>query len=125
VLKLIIAGLHVPMAVAAGGGDTPGAAKAASSQTSSFTQFIICTPRGVQTLTLDANGTPIDVPNAPQVTTDCALCSLLQAGLTALAPAAASVAAPHNISVSLFAAHDAPCSPSAPRLALGHDPPLA
>ncbi len=123
VLKLIIVGLHVPMAVAAVGVGIDGDANAASTQAPSFTQFIICTPRGVKTLTLDENGAPIDVPNAPQATTDCGLCSVLHAGLAALAPEAVSVASPYNTSPALLAAHEAPCTPSAPRLALGHDPP--
>ena len=45
VLKLIIAGLHVPMALAAFGASAE--TNAASPQAQSFLQFVICTPSGV------------------------------------------------------------------------------
>ncbi len=122
-LKLIIAGLHVPMAVAAIGTAGAGDANVGAVPASSFTQFIICTPSGVKTLTLDKNGEPIEVPTAPQALADCGLCSVLHAGLTALAPSAVSVALPHSHLAAVLGAPDAPCTPSAPRLARGHDPP--
>lgn len=121
VLKLIIAGLHVPMALAAFGASAE--ANAASPQAQSFLQFVICTPSGVKALTLDANGNPTDVPAPPQASADCGVCSALQTGLAALGPEAVSIAHPHSNATALVGAHHAPCTPSAPRLARGHDPP--
>lgn len=119
VLKLIIAGLHVPMAFASG------EATGASTSAPGLTQLIICTPGGVKKLVLDEDGAPSDGPVMPQAALDCGLCSVLQAGLATLASDAADVALPDLIAYAVSPVPHAACTPGAPELARGHDPPKA
>lgn len=122
-LKLIVAGLHVPMAVAAAGVGPSGSAQDVSAPTQSLSQLIICTPSGIKTLIFDEDGHPSEAPTAPQVTIDCGLCSVLQAGSAGLTPDQVSATVPQITSVMVVFGRDAPCTPGAPRFARGQDPP--
>jgi len=121
VLKVIIAGLHVPLAVAGVGSadGTPGVA----AQSANFAQFIICTPTGIKTFTLDENGDPTEVPTTPHVLADCGVCSVLQTGVVALTPVADIYRLEQSPPAAVSSTHDVLCPPSAPRLARGYDPP--
>ena len=119
--KLILAALHVPIAVAATGIAVGGPNDATAAP--SLTQLIICTPSGVRTLTLDSDGHPIDGSETPNLAAECGLCSVLHAGLFALAPDTVDLAAPQDVAATLVATRPSACMPTSPRLARGHDPP--
>lgn len=123
ILKLIISGLHVPMSLAAAGLTTSGGTQDVSSSAQSISQFVICTPTGTKTFILDENGDPVEVPTPSNAATECGLCSLLQAGTPHLTPELITTQPPQLTSVAVHREYDAPCTPSAPQLARGQDPP--
>lgn len=122
VLKVMIAGGHVPSAVAASLDQTPASAGETSASTG-FSTVVICTPSGLFSVTLDANGDPVDTPGTPAAATDCGLCSALQFGAVALAPDSSVLDAPRPSTTLPLAGPTSACTPKAPRLARGHDPP--
>lgn len=121
-LKLAVAALHMPLALAASPGIEPGAHPSASNTT--LTQVVICTPTGLHTLTLDGDGNPVDAPSAPSMAPECGLCSVLNVGLNTTLPEASALAAPVQTTASVAKSHDAVCHPEPLRLAHGYDPPI-
>lgn len=113
-IRLLIAVVHVPQAVAV----EPGTV-------SLFSQVVLCTASGSRVVQLDENGQPVDPDNAPPLDAglSCPVCTTLSAAPMASVPVATSLPVPP----ALFAA--TPLSATAhvmgrkPLVTRGRDPP--
>lgn len=117
VFKMLLAGLHAPMAMAGVADD------AQYSASSGVIQFVICTPSGLRSVALDGSGKPIDGSDEPLASDACTLCSLLNAGSTTLVATTVDVAPIGYVAYRYALKRDGPCRPSILRSARGYDPP--
>lgn len=114
-IRLLIAAVHVPPAVAAG----PDAA-------SLFSQTILCTASGYRMVQLDADGQPVAPDDAPPLDagTSCPVCTTLSATPMAPSPAALAIPLPPAVIAEQTPPLAAPELGRKPLVTRGRDPPV-
>lgn len=114
-IRLLLAAVHVPPAVAAD----------ASDQASLFSQIVLCTGSGLRIIQLDKDGKPLDPSKAPGTAQSCPICTSLSHAPLALAPAAEVVPLPQLArAIFLTQRRDALVQRRKPLVTRGRDPPL-
>ena len=114
-IRLLIAAVHVPPAVAA----SPDAA-------SLFSQTILCTAAGYRIVQLDADGQPVDPDNPPPLDagTSCPVCTTLSATPLAPLPAALAIPLPPAVIAEQTQPLATPELGRKPLVTRGRDPPV-